>query len=555
MTAALDKLIKSSASTLKASWALADEPSWCPLKLSEKQQTFLDLPHREALYGGGVGGGKSVALLAGALQHVHIPNYSALLLRRTFPELSQAGGLMAMAHEWLTGTAAKWNDRDKKYTFPSGSTLTFGFLEVPNDKYRYQGSEFQFVGWDELTQFEEDAYIYLFSRNRKRHTLDVPLRIRGATNPGNIGSVWVMNRFIPEGFKPENHADQIYVEKWGVDGEGEPVLRAFVPALLGDNPGIEKEEYLKSLAQLDPVLKAQLLRGDWTIQAKGDIFPEWDERRHVISWSDFARVVGSDRIPSSWLLGVGLDWGSTEGHPYVVSFLARAPESSPLAGKVFLYRSLTGYAEPPRLVAERIKDVLQADGAFDRVYVWLMSHEAKSERDTFVMDHGLPFGPWKPDRTAGIAQIRDFLQIRGEQPDVFHPEQIGSPAFYAVVADEERDFAKTDAGLARHRTEFPLYHYDSTGFPFNKRLNDAMDSLRGVAAAFFPPVAPLTEAELLAKRIQEMGFNEKGEGGFIDGYAEMSARYKLASLIEEEKTAKANTHPFDRWLSEHEGGR
>lgn len=100
----------------------------------------------EALFGGGTGGGKSWAMLAAALKYVHIPHYSALLLRRNYPDLKQEGGLMALAHEWLHNTSARWNEVDKSWKFPSGATLRFGYLETENDKYRYQGGEYQFIG-------------------------------------------------------------------------------------------------------------------------------------------------------------------------------------------------------------------------------------------------------------------------------------------------------------------------------------------------------------------------------------------------------------------------
>jgi hypothetical protein len=51
---------------------------------SPRQYAFLTWPAKEILYGGAAGGGKSVSLLAAALQYAHVPGYAALLLRRTF---------------------------------------------------------------------------------------------------------------------------------------------------------------------------------------------------------------------------------------------------------------------------------------------------------------------------------------------------------------------------------------------------------------------------------------------------------------------------------------
>jgi predicted phage terminase large subunit-like protein len=220
-----------------------------------KQGVFLDLTCRESLYGGAAGGGKTDALLMAALQHVDVPGYAAILFRRTYQDLALPGAIMDRSHEWLRTTAARWSEVDHRWTFPSGATLTFGYLQTENDKYRYQGAEVQFIGFDELTQFRESQYLYLFSRLRRLEGVDIPLRMRAATNPGGVGHEWVRQRFI----EPHDEPD-----------------RVFVPARLMDNPYLDSGEYLHSLDQLDAVTRAQLLEGNWDVLPEGDRFKrEW----------------------------------------------------------------------------------------------------------------------------------------------------------------------------------------------------------------------------------------------------------------------------------------
>jgi predicted phage terminase large subunit-like protein len=168
---------------------------------------------------------------------------------------------MSKSFEWLANTGAKFNTDTRTWTFPSGATLSFGFLDTANDRYRYQSSEFQLIGFDECSQFSETDYLYLFSRLRRRSDSPVPLRMRAASNPGGVGHRWVKDRWQLKG-----KADQpISVPEAG---------RLFIPARLEDNPHLDREQYTRSLEQLDPFTRRQLLRGDWSEFAGSHFFPE-----------------------------------------------------------------------------------------------------------------------------------------------------------------------------------------------------------------------------------------------------------------------------------------
>lgn len=243
---------------------------YIPHEPTPKQAAFLWLPGPEALFGGSCGGGKTSSLLMAALQYVDIPGYAALLLRKTFADLALPGALIDRARMWLGGTDARWIDATKTWTFPSGATLSFGYLENDADKYRYQGSELQFVGVDELTQHAESTYRYLFSRLRRLSGVEIPLRMRAASNPGGIGHDWVKLRFI----------------------DAKDPNRIFVPSRLSDNPHLDQVEYLKSLEHLDPITRRQLLEGDWSARSGGSIFRrEWFEVVDAVPRNSLVRRV------------------------------------------------------------------------------------------------------------------------------------------------------------------------------------------------------------------------------------------------------------------------
>ena len=202
-----------------------------------------------------------------ALQHVDVPGYAALILRRDTRRLTLAGGLIPRSHEWLHGKGASWNGTQKVWSFPTrgaSATISFGYLSDATDKYRYGSSEYQFIAFDELTEFPEDDYLFLFSRLRKTRDMHVPLRVRSASNPGNLGHAWVKQRFVGEASCEEPAADI----QWrnGI---------AYVPAKISDNKAINEAEYRLSLSHLPLVERERLMHGDWAIRAEGLVRLDW----------------------------------------------------------------------------------------------------------------------------------------------------------------------------------------------------------------------------------------------------------------------------------------
>ena len=126
--------------------------AYCDQVPTAMQAAFLLDWSREALYGGAAGGGKSSALLMAALQPIEVPGYAAIIFRRTLTDLKLPGGLLDRARQWI-GTRARWSADEHTWTFPSGATLSFGYLDNTDDHLRYQGAEFQYIAFDELTQF------------------------------------------------------------------------------------------------------------------------------------------------------------------------------------------------------------------------------------------------------------------------------------------------------------------------------------------------------------------------------------------------------------------
>ena len=162
-----------------------------------------------------------------ALQYVHVPGYSALILRKDFARLSLAGGLMPRAKEWLSphlqNKTVSWKDRERMLVFHPDNpgdrvaTIQFGYLDTAMDKYRYGSSEYTAIFFDELTEFPEEDYLFMFSRLRATEEIrkyKVPYRMYSASNPGGRYHDWVKNRFVSEAAELDLKMDQLKGVYW-----------------------------------------------------------------------------------------------------------------------------------------------------------------------------------------------------------------------------------------------------------------------------------------------------------------------------------------------------
>lgn len=219
----------------------------------------------EVFFGGAAGGGKTDGLLMAALKYIDVPGYSALILRRNTQQMMKPDAVLSRALEWLLplcgkrGSKVHWSWDLHAFTFQcSGggtSTLTFGHMEHENNKYDYQSAAYHFVAFEELTQFTQTQYVYMFSRLRRPTSgpaAHIPLRMRSTGNPGGVGHQWVFERFVNE--------------------ETRNPRAVFIPSFLHDNPHIDATGYIKSLDEMDPYSRKQLLEGVWNDPKPGDIF-------------------------------------------------------------------------------------------------------------------------------------------------------------------------------------------------------------------------------------------------------------------------------------------
>ena len=100
---------------------------WTP---QPRQAALMARFEDEALYGGAAGGGKSDCALAEALRQVEIPHYRGLILRKTFPQLTE---LMDRSTEIYRRAykKARFNESKHVWTFPPGPRFSSALCSTP----------------------------------------------------------------------------------------------------------------------------------------------------------------------------------------------------------------------------------------------------------------------------------------------------------------------------------------------------------------------------------------------------------------------------------------
>lgn len=260
------------------------------------QTDFLSRSEDEALYGGAAGGGKSYCLIGEATRYTFHPKYHGIIFRRTFKQLEE---IIERCHHIYPAIGGKWRATDKQWRFPSGARITFSHLEHEDDKFNHQGAEYQAVFFDELTQFSETQYLYLFSRMRSAYPEMKPY-IRSTTNPGGIGHNWVKKRFRIGVVEPRTPIVEEFVDP---HGELFTRTRIFIPGRLEDNPTLIENDpaYVMNLMQLPELERKRLMEGVWDA-FEGQAFPELNEDVHQMQFEP----------EPDWEVFGAFDWGAAK---------------------------------------------------------------------------------------------------------------------------------------------------------------------------------------------------------------------------------------------------
>lgn len=399
---------------------------WQP---QERQRVFLSRGEDEALYGGAAGGGKSDALLMDALRQVEIPNYKGIILRKTYPQLSE----LIDRSRWLYKRIypnARYNGSEHIWRFPSGAQIRFGSINHPQDRINYQGHQYDFVGFDEATHFTQDEVEFLLSRNRPSGP-GTRVYARYATNPGGIGHVYFKRRFIDPAPPGTRITERIRVQYPDGHAEIRTQSRVFIPSTVFDNAILLEHDpqYLTRLASLPEQQRRQLLEGSWDYYA-GQVFGEWrNDPGHYLD-QRWTHVIKPFEIPTWWKIYRGLDWGYER--PFSVGWYAVDGD-----GRMYRIReyygtsgqSNVGLRMTPDAVARRIRQIESEDpnlkgkqiiGIADPAIMHSQTGPETTVEYLMRKGGGIHWLPGKHDRFQGLMQCHYRLAFSEDGRPMFY---------------------------------------------------------------------------------------------------------------------------------------
>lgn len=444
---------------------------WVP---QPRQAVFMARGEDEVLFGGAAGGGKSDVLVAEALRQVHIKHYKGLILRKTYPQLGELIDKTLNLYPQIF-PKAKYNSTTHTWRFPSGAKIIFGSLPHSKDKYNYQGQAYDFIGFDELTQFTYEEYIYLVSRNRPNGP-DTRVYMRATANPGGIGHGWVKDRFITAAPPMTTVWEEVKAKLPNGEERALKRSRIFVPSLLTDNEALIRNDpgYMARLASLPEAQRKALLYGDWD-SFSGQVFTEW--RNDPDHYADHrgTHVIDEFEPPAWWSYYRSLDWGYRK--PFSIGWWAVDNDG-------VAYRILEWYGcerdNPDTGLQMDPSEVFRQVAALERTHPYLKGRKIHGVADPAIWQtqtgvsvaeeatkQGVYFTPGDNSRLAGWMQLHERLRFSED----------GTAGMY--VFKTCRDFIRT----------FPALVYDE------RHVEDVAtdtEDHQGDEARYFAMARPIT---------------------------------------------------------------
>lgn len=254
------------------------------------------------IYGGHIGAGKSWLLQRQAMRNYEHGASRALLFRRTLEDAKKEGGLWDKSVEFYKPFGARsLSSGTPRHIFPSGARISIAGCEQEDDKRKFDGTELDFIGWDELQQFTAGIFWYV-SIMRLRSAAGLRTQVFGTCNPvppedpvggwlsrmlmkggwvdedtgfvrpemsGRMLYFFVGKGDVPEFFETEGAALKAFPKQH--DAGRKPLTMMFVEGRTEDNKELLRNDprYLDKINALPWEERRRVVEGNWKVSSKG----------------------------------------------------------------------------------------------------------------------------------------------------------------------------------------------------------------------------------------------------------------------------------------------
>ena len=437
-------------------------------------------------YGGAAGGGKShLARAVATAAAFRWPGCTGIIFRKTKPEVKTNHIIkfkFEVPEQHENVRIWSWNGEDLCATFHNNSRLYFGFLKDEDDLLRYQGSEYDYMIFEESTHYPWNLVRWL-TGNRLRATVD------GArpfclypSNPGNVGHHWYKRLFITKKYYSK------YNER--------PDQYVFVQAKVEDNAVLlsRDPDYIRELDTLPEPYRSWMRDGDWNA-GMGLALPMVNPDTHLVPSFD---------IPAHWTVFGAFDWGYA--HPFSFGIYAVNED-----GRRWKLDTITSFGQQPPGIAQLVTASMAQLKMHPHRLRWVASgHDSWADKrsmgenvptiaETFL-DYGFTFIRANISRVQGLQNLRKWLTV---------DEDLGFPGLQffdtpgnqkcveqlenmPVNPDNPEDSHKIDADEFGHGGDDM---YDETRYAMADRPPPARSQYRGDSPGAWSKESLAAEAE------------------------------------------------------------
>lgn len=285
------------------------------------------------------GTGKSLMLRWDAIiRCLMVPNFRALIVRRTMPELRRSH--LAYIDYEMRMLGGVFLNTTFTARFPNGSTLVFAHCETEADVMNFLSSEYGFIGFDELSTFTLDQFLKISAAARAPLDAGYTAFVRAGSNPIGIGADWMYSWFVDKDVHLDDYPDYL------------PDEFEMQFSTLEDNPTLDATAYRARLKNLPEHMRRGWLLGERVTE--GMYFSDFRKRTeegnpwHVIdeipSWK------GEPIYAHPWLnVYRAVDWGYYPD-PAVCLWFAVLPNK-----RTIVFKEMTWRRTLANKVAEDIK--------------------------------------------------------------------------------------------------------------------------------------------------------------------------------------------------------